>query len=671
MKKSIIIQLLLPVGTAVVLVIGALGYTLSLQYVREVEENASQQVLAQSERTMELLNVVDDLNKKRVATAMELLKERAQRLGPARLSGSVAINGAVYGNILFGGTPQGNSPHLVDAVKSMSGAAATIFVRSSDGFIRIATNVQKSDGTRALGTPLDPNGKAYAAIRTGASFTGVVDILGMPYMTSYEPIVSANSIIGVYYTGYRIAELSVLNESITRSRIMENGFTALADNKGNLLFHSSSVTPEMVQTVLTEAAKEQNPEWNVERRTFEQWGYTVITAYPQDDITHHIALVRWITIGAGVITVVMLMMIIIFFMRRLVSAPVNAISATMRNADIHTRFNDPRMDEIGVLSGSFDQFVRTIRDTLDNVNDTLQSIVPSMAEIGTSTQHMAVGSAEQASQAAEVAASISTITNSIEQNTKNAASTEASAMDSKRSAEAGEQEVRQTIGGMREIAEVVNSTAETIRVLGEASTEIGSIVTVIQEIADQTNLLALNAAIEAARAGDQGRGFAVVADEVRKLADRTTKATQEISGTILRIQTDTGQAVRSIEHGKGKVESGISMAEQAGSTLAEIKKSSEKVSDMVKMIAADSRLQTEALQQISANIRSISDVSADNAKETETMARAAGSLNDMVDRLQNEVNRFYPDRSSMRAGRLTTDDVHAPPARRDRTFQPV
>jgi predicted nucleic acid-binding Zn-ribbon protein len=100
---------------------------------------------------------------------------------------------------------------------------------------------------------------------------------------------------------------------------------------------------------------------------------------------------------------------------------------------------------------------------------------------------------------------------------------------------------------LKAMSDDTSNMASKVETLSERASQIGGIVQLIKEIADQTNLLALNAAIEAARAGEQGRGFAVVADEVRKLAERTTKATAEISGLVSAIQEETRQTRTQME----------------------------------------------------------------------------------------------------------------------------
>ncbi len=138
-----------------------------------------------------------------VQAAMQLLKSKAATLGTPNLKGEEAVAGKAVPALYFGATKMNNNFVLVDEVQKEKGGTATIFVKTGDEFVRVATNVKKDDGSRAIGTVLDPKGKAFAAIAKGESYFGDADILGKPYVTGYEPIRDAtHNIIGIYYVGY-------------------------------------------------------------------------------------------------------------------------------------------------------------------------------------------------------------------------------------------------------------------------------------------------------------------------------------------------------------------------------------------------------------------------------------------------------------------------------------
>jgi methyl-accepting chemotaxis protein len=190
---------------------------------------------------------------------------------------------------------------------------------------------------------------------------------------------------------------------------------------------------------------------------------------------------------------------------------------------------------------------------------------------------------------------------------------------------------------MLKIAQNIETSSKTIGELGESSKKIGDIIGVINDIAGQTNLLALNAAIEAARAGEQGRGFAVVADEVRKLAEKTSKATEEITAMISKIQNDTEISVQSMNTNMSEAEGGVILANQAKDSLCKIVDASERCLDMVRSIATATEEQSTAIDQVSSGMENVAGVfesSRNSISEINTavndLARIAGELMNLV-----------------------------------------
>jgi hypothetical protein len=139
----------------------------------------------------------------KVAKAMTMIKANAEALGAAKVEGTDAVAGKTVPALFFGTTKMNNNFTLVDNVVKAVGGTATFFVKSGDEYVRVATNVKKDDGSRAIGTILDPKGKAIAAINKNEAFYGEVTILEKPYVTGYEPIHdAANNVIGIFYVGY-------------------------------------------------------------------------------------------------------------------------------------------------------------------------------------------------------------------------------------------------------------------------------------------------------------------------------------------------------------------------------------------------------------------------------------------------------------------------------------
>ncbi len=162
----------------------------------------------------------------------------------------------------------------------------------------------------------------------------------------------------------------------------------------------------------------------------------------------------------------------------------------------------------------------------------------------------------------------------------------------------------------------------------------------IDEIADQTNLLALNAAIEAARAGDQGRGFAVVADEVRKLAERTQKATKEISAMLKTVQSETAHPVAAMNEGRSRVEVGKQAVTQAAAALDSIIVRTGNVADLIAQIAGASEEQNMTTMSVSNSVEGIAEATGIALNDVRHITHSAENLALATHNLRDAVGRF-------------------------------
>lgn len=180
----------------------------------------------------------------------------------------------------------------------------------------------------------------------------------------------------------------------------------------------------------------------------------------------------------------------------------------------------------------------------------------------------------------------------------------------------------QAVAQIKNIAEQVKVSADVVGTLGKRSSEIGSIVETISNIAGQTNLLALNAAIEAARAGEAGRGFAVVADEVRKLAEQSALAAQNITQLVNDIQRDTDMAVESISEGSQSVSDGAAIVTATGEAFRLIEEQVELLNGTVEKSTAAIETLNAATHELADNMERVMDSSRIATDEAQSVSAA-------------------------------------------------
>ncbi len=473
----IVVVLYVVVLLAIVGLYGARRNAIRSDYRARAAKQAAELQAAMLDR----LGVMDALYARQADVAMTLLRDGAAALGSPRTEGMADVGGKQVPVLYLGGTSLTGAHDLVDRNAAIAGGTATLFVRGPDGsFIRVSTNVRKDDGTRAVGTQLDPSGAAYASIQAGKAFRGMVDILGKPYMTVYEPMLDASGTpVGIWYVGYPVAEMDQIAGAIQGKQLFAHDFHVLLDAKERIIAQSTAMADEELRSLLSQAEGEG---WQRTESMFDAWRYRVVSFVKTSDIeamahSESLAFLRDIGIVFGLFT-----LLTIYFL--LSVAGINA--------------------KVGEAS--------------QRISHAGSEVVLASGQIASASRQLAEGSATGAASVEETSSTMVQTVAALRQTDEHTRAVAVLSGETADMAHAGAEQMAS-----------LNRAMQSIKVSGDS---IGKIIRLIDDIAFQTNILALNAAVEAARAGASGAGFAVVADEVRNLAQRSASAASDTAGLI-------------------------------------------------------------------------------------------------------------------------------------------